>query len=283
MFTVLKQDGYTEAYDREKLRASLKRSGVSTWLIDDITHAVEKKFSKRNKITTEKVYAFVREKLQKKSKNAIPRYTMKRSLLTLGPTGFPFEQFLAKVFQARGYQTRIGQVLQGKCVPHEMDIVAWDDHELLYIEVKFHNQLKVRSDTKTALYIKARLDDVIETPFNQPGAPKKMTQGILITNTKFTATALTYGKCAGIDMISFDYPEKGNLYDLIEETGLHPLTCLSELSKSQKQSLLDSGVVTCKLLAEEPEHLERLNLNAAKKGKILEEVKLVCTQNQNYE
>ncbi len=279
MFSVLKQDGLTEQYSREKLRESLKMAHVAVWLIDDIAHAVEKRFLGKKDIPTEKVYEFVRIKLQKKSKRAVPRYTVKRSLLTLGPTGFPFEQFLAKVFEAKGYKTRVGQILQGSCVTHEMDVIAWDEHELLCAEVKFHNQLKIRSDTKTALYIKARLDDLADTAFNYPGAPKKMTQGLLITNTKFTSSALKYGVCAGIDMISFDHPKKGNLYDLIEETGLHPLTCLTELSKGYKKELLNKGVVTCKVLADEPEHLDNLKMGSQKKKRILDEVNAICYHN----
>ncbi len=276
MFTVVKQDGEQEEFSRDKLRESLRRSGVATWLVDEIAHAVEEKFARKKRVPTEKLYTFVRQKLQKKSKKAIPRYTIKRSLLTLGPTGFPFENFLAKVFEAKGYQTRTGQMLQGNCVPHEMDIVAWDEHELLCIEVKFHNQLKIRSDTKTALYIKARMDDLADTKFSYPGSLDKMTQGVLITNTKFTSNALKYGLCAGIDMMSFDYPPKGNLYDLIEETGLHPLTCLTELSKSHKKTLLDKGVVTCKVLADDPKLLDKLNINQQKKDKVLDEVNAIC-------
>lgn len=281
MFTVLKQNGVQEDYSRDKLRESLRKSHIGSWLADEITHEVEIKFSKNKKVPTEKIYAFVRQRLEKKSKNAVPRYTLRRSLFTLGPTGFPFEQFLAKVFEAKGYQTRTGQVLQGKCVTHEVDVVAWDEHELLLIEVKFHNQLKVRSDTKTALYVKARLDDLAETEFHFPGAPKKMTQGVLVTNTKFTSNALKYGRCAGIDMMSFDYPEKGNLYDLIDETGLHPLTSLTELSNTHKQSLMSKGIVTCKILAEDPRLLDRLNLNHKKKERVLDEVNAICYYTDN--
>jgi len=276
MFSVIKQKGEQEEFNREKLRESLRRSGVATWLVDEITHDVESKFARKKKVPTEKLYAFVRQRLQKKSKNAIPRYTIKRSLLTLGPTGFPFEQFFSKLLEAKGYQTRVGQVLQGKCVTHEMDVVAWDDHELLFIEVKFHNQLKLRSDTKTALYIKARMDDLVDTELSYTGGIKKMTQGVLVTNTKFTSSALKFGLCAGIDMMSFDYPSKGNLYDLIEETGLHPLTCLTELPKSHKKTLIDSGIITCKILAEDPKILDRLNMNPQKKEKILDEVNAIC-------
>ena len=283
MITVIKQDGDQEEFSRKKLRESLRRSGVSEWLIDEIAHEAEKKFARKKKIPTEKIYAFVRQRLQKKSKRSLPRYTVKRSLLTLGPTGFPFEQFLAKIFEAKGFRTRTGQIIQGACVPHEVDVVAWDEHVLMFIEVKFHNRLKLRSDTKTALYIKARIDDLAQTRSTFPGSPSKMTQGVLVTNTKFTSTALKYGLCAGLDMISFDFPKKGNLYDLIDETGLHPLTCLTELSKGHKKALLDQGVVTCKILAEDPKLLDRLNMNPQKQERILDEVNAICYHNEHDE
>jgi len=66
MFTVTKQNGEQEDFSREKLRMSLRRSGVATWLVDEIIHEVEGKFARKKKLPTDKLYAFVREKLQKK-------------------------------------------------------------------------------------------------------------------------------------------------------------------------------------------------------------------------
>jgi len=120
------------------------------------------------------------------------------------------------------------------------------------------------------------MDDLVDTELSYTGPVKKMTQGVLITNTKFTSSALKFGLCAGIDMMSFDYPAKGNLYDLIEETGLHPLTCLNELSKGHKKTLLDNGVITCKILADDPKLLDRLNLNRNRRKRVLDEINAIC-------
>ena len=35
----------------------------------------------------------------------------------------PFEAYLAELFEREGYKTKIDQIVQGKCVEHEVDVV----------------------------------------------------------------------------------------------------------------------------------------------------------------
>ena len=271
---VTKQDGSIEDFDREMFRKSLIRARVPVILIEDIYLKIEKKFS--GNVSTTKIYNFVSKTLKKQHKHSLPRYTTKRSLLTLGPSGFPFEMFLAKVFEAKGYTTSVGVHLKGKCVNHEVDIVARNEHQLLLAEVKFHNKTSFKTDTKVALYIKARWDDLADTKFVNEGGPEKMTRGMIITNTKFTNNAKKYGHCSGIDMISFDYPKNGNLYDMIDETGLHPVTCLANLTKTQKEEIMNNGIVTCNDLMDDELVMNTLRLSGAKRKKLLDEIQSVC-------
>ena len=70
------------------------------------------------------------------------------------------EKYIAKIFQAWGYETLTDQTILGNCVSHEIDIIAWNNEKLIMVEAKFHNELGTKSDVKIALYIKARFEDL---------------------------------------------------------------------------------------------------------------------------
>ena len=44
--------------------------------------------------------------------------------MDLGPTGYPFEDYVAEILKTEGYQTQVRQVLEGNCVSHEIDVIA---------------------------------------------------------------------------------------------------------------------------------------------------------------
>jgi len=271
---IIKSDGKQEPFDQEKLRKSLARAHVSTFLIEDILLAVRKKL--RNNMTTSQIYTMAFKMLHRKNDRSAYRYSIKRSLLSLGPTGFPFEKFLGAILEKKGYHVEIGKIVSGECINHEVDIIAYNTHNLVIAEVKFHNDLSTKTDTKVGLYVKARFDDLKRTVFDYKDAPVTMTKGMVITNTKFTHNVIKYAKCVGVEMIGWDYPQNGNLYDMIEETNLHPLTCLLELPSAHKKILLDKGIVACKSLEQDKKLLDSLSLSSKKKDLILKEVKNVC-------
>ena len=53
-----------------------------------------------------------------------------------------------EIFKAEGYTTIIDQLVQGKCVEHEVDVVAWMEKELIMVEAKFHTDFNLKSDLK---------------------------------------------------------------------------------------------------------------------------------------
>jgi CYTH domain-containing protein len=271
---ITKSNGDQEVFAPEKLEKSLAKANVSIFLIEDILRVVRKKI--RKGMTTSQIYEMAFKMLHKKNQRSAYRYSIKRSLLSLGPTGFPFENFLGSILEKKGYHVEVGKIIQGECIEHEVDIIAHNTHNLIIAEVKFHNDLASKTDTKVGLYVKARFDDLKRTLFDYKDAPITMTKGMIITNTKFTHNVIKYAQCVGIDLIGWDYPQNGNLYDMIEETNLHPLTCLVELPKAHKQILLDKGVIACKSLERDTKLLDSLGLSAKKKHLILEEIKNVC-------
>ena len=100
----------------------------------------------------------------------------------------------------------------------------------------------------------------------------------LITNTKFTDTAIAYAKCVGLSLISFSYPAGGSLHDLMERHSLYPVTALTTLSTAEKARLLASGVVVARSLLERPELLRSAGIAGTKHKKVCEEIGALCVR-----
>lgn len=267
---VLKADGTKEPFNEKKLEISLKKAGASTKATRDIINHVYGHL--KQDITTHNIYKHAFELLHKEERPIAIKYSLKKAISELGPSGFPFEDFVAEIFRQKGFEAETGRIVKGFCVEHEIDVVAWNEKELIMVEAKFHNEGGTKSDLKVILYVKARFDDLRKMKFNY-GRERELDEAWLVTNTKFTSTAIEYGSCqGGIRMIGWNYPPIGNLHDLILESKLHPLTCLVSLNGREKKVLLDQGIVLCKTLIENPDLLKALGLSDDSAKKVVEEI-----------
>lgn len=254
---IIKADGTREEFHSEKLLDSLTRSGASNEVRDKIVHHIGREIE--DGMSTRAIYRHAFELLHKFETPVAARYSLKRAIADLGPSGFPFEKFVAEIFKAKGYETLTDQIVNGQCVEHEMDVVAWNENKLIMAEAKFHNELGLKSDLKVALYVKARFDDLKNKEFVY-GSKRHLDDGLLITNTNFTVKAIQYSECAGVRLIGWNYPRVGNLHDMIEDASLHPITCLTTLSNTEKKNLMEKGVVLCKNIRDNDEPLIAVGL-----------------------
>ncbi|MBI4100718.1 restriction endonuclease [Candidatus Microgenomates bacterium] len=236
---VVKASGEIEPFSEEKVRASLRRAGADNNLTSQLVSHVKGELY--NGIPTKVIYSHIFDLLRKEKSRLSSRYNLKEAIMQLGPTGFPFEKFVAGILGFSGYSCEVGKIVRGKCVAHEIDVAAQKDNERLMIECKYHNQPGAKTDIKTALYVYARFLDVQES-FNQ---------GWLVTNTKATTDARVYAECVGLKLISWDWPPENSLRFLIEKSGLHPITALNFLDEGEKKDLLAKGVVFQKDLPRE--------------------------------
>ncbi len=276
MHYILKTDGTKEPFDPAKLKYSLEKAGASAISSQEITRAIDAWLVKP--ATTNAIYkkAFVLLRKRKSEAPALLHYSLRRSIAEFGPTGFPFEKFIAQIFRKKGFTVETGRMVQGKCVDHEVDVVAWNDKELSLSEVKFHSEVGAKSDLKVALYIDARFEDLKDAEVEVGGMKRKMTQGLLITNTKFTQKAIQYGGCAGVGMIGWNYPTQGNLHDLISETKIHPVTCLPSLTSAEKQLIIAQGIVDCATLSQRHDIYNLIPSLQAKKKRIMDDINFFC-------
>ena len=271
---VQKMSGLLEPFSAEKLLRSLKKAGASDETAADVTRYIVAGLAPGE--TTQHIYrkAFG---LLKKQKNALAaRYKLKRAILELGPSGYPFEQFVGEVFRKQGYLVQVGILVQGRCVTHEVDVIAQKGDQYFLMECKFHNRPGEASDVKTALYVNARFHDIRQTLKTLPDLKALQHQMWLVTNTHFTTDALTYGSCAGMQLLSWSYPAGNGLKELIERNEVYPVTTLTTLTQEEKQRLLAARIVLVADLVHNPKLLAKAGLKASREKVVLQEAHALC-------
>jgi hypothetical protein len=269
---IVKANGEKELFRPEKLEQSLTRSGANREAVETVVDGVMRRL--RDGMPTGEIYrmAFTLLNKEKKVKTAF-RYSLRRAVSELGPTGFTFEKFVAEIFKTQGYEAVTNQIVRGYCVDHEVDVVAWNEKELIMVEAKFHNDLGMKSDLKVALYIKARFEDLGKMTFDSYGGKgRKLTDGWLVTNTKFTQAAIEYGMCQNLKMVGWNFPPIANLHNMIEMANAVPITILTTISNMEKQNLIARGIVLCRQI-NNPEQLLHAGVNKSRIDKIMDELK----------
>jgi hypothetical protein len=266
MLNVTKASGQKEPFDENKLRLSIQRANISPELINQVISDVKSKLYEG--IKTSEIYNFVDDFLDISIHPFSPaRYSLKQAIMNMGPTGYPFEDYISEILKTEGYKTIVRQTFQGKCVSHEVDIVAEINNIKFMIECKFHNKPGTKSQIHVSLYTKARFDDLKKI--------NSFDQAWLITNTKLTSDALAYAQCENIKVLSWNYPPDNNFVDLIEKHKLQPITNLKCLSVTQQQQLLQKHACLVKNIYQNPGLLDPLGLPKEKREQVLAEAKYI--------
>jgi len=271
---VTKMSGDQVLFDEEKLKRSLRRSRADEDVIAEVITKVKTELY--DSMPTKDIYKLAFSYLKKHSTFSASRYKLKSAILELGPSGFPFEKYIAELLKFKNYTTQVGTIVQGHCVSHEIDIFAEKEDHHLIIECKFHGDQRRFCDIKVPLYIYSRFKDVETKLKEKHTGLKKTYHGGLVTNTRFSSDALQYGTCMGMFLLSWDYPLNKSLKMLIDQSGLHPITSLLTLTKNEKDQLLMSGTVLCRDLVNEQKKLGQINISESRIRKILEEVRSIC-------
>lgn len=272
--TIIKASGEREPWDQAKLIASLRASRASEALAADIAQHVEQDL--RDGMRTTDIYQHAFELLRRTNPPVAAEYSLKRALMQLGPSGFPFERFIAEMLSAEGYRTSVGVMVQGACVEHEIDVIAEKSAERIMVEAKYHNSAENRSDVKVALYVHARFDDIRKRLESSAAGVGVFTKAWLITNTSFTSQAIRYAECVGLSLTGWNYPKGHTLQDLVQRTQTHPITCLTTLSDAHKRELLESGVVLCRDIVKDQSALAKMGINKSRISDIVTEGVALC-------
>lgn len=271
---VTKASGERSHYDRDKLIQSLHRSGASDSSIEAVVADVES--SLVDGMSTHKIYRRAFQLLKKSSVVAASQYKLKSAVMELGPSGYPFEQFVGALFRATGWTTNVGIIMPGMCVNHEVDVFAKKAGLIRFTECKFRNMAGSKVDVKVPMYVNSRVRDLIARySKDHPDESVVGYQGWVVTNSKFTADAERYGECEGMHLLSWDYPLGQGLLELIRSTGLLPITVLHSLSNKQKEAILAKEVVICKDFYEKLDILAEIGVESAVRNRVIEELRAV--------
>lgn len=241
--TITKASGEQEHFDESKLVKSLAKTGLS---VDVASQTVD--YLKRHLktgITTKDIHEHISSYLKENAPvNNYYNYGLKRAIMDLGPSGHPFETIVSDVLSEYGYKTEVGVIVLGKCVTHEIDVVAKKEYKQFFIECKFHNSPGVKTDVQVALYTYARFLD-IKSAMEQSHGTNITYYPWLITNTKVTSEVFDYASCVGLELTSWLDPQGHGMSDLIMSAGLHPVTLAYQIPRSKINRLLERGIVTC--------------------------------------
>ncbi len=270
---ITKADGTREAFDNHKLLASLARAGADRTSAREISDLVAEELF--DGITTQEIYRRAFARLREQRRGIAARYSLKRAVWDFGPSGFPFETYVAALLRAEGWEAATDKIVRGACVEHEVDVVAKKGTEHLYVEAKFHNSPGFKTDLKTALYVKARMDDIRAS--SKAKGEKGLVRGLLVTNTKFTSHASNYAACAGLELLSWEQPNGHTLHDRIDAVGLYPITALTTLSRREKMLLLEKRIVLCSDLIHNTRALAEAGVSGQKATAALEEAGTLCS------
>ena len=267
---ITKADGEEEIFDPSKLDASLARAGAGSDMRGRVIAHVMREL--KQGMTTDQIYRHAFEILRREESAPVAaRYSIKRAVFALGPSGFPFEQFLAEILRAHGWTCRTGAALNGHCAPHEVDVLAHKNGKRVGIEAKFHNDAGGKTDIKDALYVHARYEDLKKATEES----SRVDEGWLVTNTTFTHNAIRYAQCSNLTLLGWDYPNEHGLVRMIEEAKVHPLTCLTTLTEGEKRQLLDNKIVLCKSV-QSGHLLQEYGIRPGRVPQVMEEARRLC-------
>lgn len=271
---IIKHSGNIVDFSSLKLKKSLLNSGASALDADIILEAIEKEI--HDGVSTKQIYKQAFALLKKARNSHAARYNIKEAIRLLGPAGFFFEKYIARLFEAENHEVKTNLTLYGKCISHEIDILAKKDGVIAMIECKFHMGKDASSDVKVPMYILSRFNDLKDKNHSVFNSHDMISKCWIVTNNRFTSDAIEFARCSQLNLMSWDFPEKDNIRTKINAHHLYPVTCLTSLSLAEKEKLLISDVILAKEIISNAECLEKIGISSSRIKNIMKEASELC-------
>lgn len=269
-----KYNGDIEPFQVEKLKTSLRRSKASEEEINAIVaHIMPTLF---NGIASKEIYKKAFSLLKKYNRTSASKYSLKRAIFDLGPTGYPFERLISALLRHKGFETEVGVILQGECVTHEVDVLAKKDGISYAVECKFHSSQNLISNVRVPLYINSRFIDIQNYWNKDPEKAAHLKQGWLVTNTRFSTDAIAYAKCVGLQLLSWNYPENNGIKHNVDAYTLYPITTLTTLTKHEKDQLIEKDIILTIELFDDADALKEIGISKTRIKRVLNEILHLC-------
>jgi len=271
---IVKHSGSIVDFNRDKLKSSLLKSGANKNVVDNVLQAIEKQIYEG--ISTKKIYKLAFGLLKKNCNANAARYNLRTAIQMLGPAGFFFEKYVARLFLSEGYLAQTNLFLSGRCVGHEVDVVIKKNDWIEMIECKFHPKSETNSDVKVPMYILSRYNDLKDRSHSIFTKKDKISGCWIVTNNRFTSDAMAFAQCSGLKLLSWDYPQKESLRVRIDEGQLYPVTCLTTLTLAEKDKLLMRDVILAKETVNNVKLLEEIGLSPIRIKNVMKEASELC-------
>jgi len=244
MVFVTKFDGRKQPFDRRKVMNTCLRMHASQEQAKAVADKIERKIY--DGIPTKKILQMVFSYLQEFRPEVKHRIDLREAISRFRPKP-DFEIFVALLLREYGYSVVGSQLLEGRCVTHEIDGIAIKDSEVILVEAKHHFQSHTYTGIDICLETQARLEDLREG-FAEGKHKLNFTKALMVCNTKFSDHAIQYAKCMGIEYLGWKAPREAGLEKMIEEKKFYPITLLKNLDVETEQKLADNNILTLKQL-----------------------------------
>ncbi len=271
MIRVRKADGRLEPYDEAKVLRTALYLGLERADAERIEREISEKVY--DGIPTSEILSMIRG-LAEEVRPELSRTTDLREAISAMRPKPDFEEYARIVLREAGYLVEPGRVLEGRCVSHEIDGIAFRGDEVFMVEVKHHFNHHTYTGLGTILELWAALEDLREG-YRLGFHPYSFTSAILVCNTKISQHAEQYARCKGIMYMGWRYPRAFALSDIVSSKRIYPVTMLKELPAEKIAKLGDRGIVALsqltRLRVEELARIMETNTEEAEQIKELAE------------
>lgn len=271
MLQVRKFSGDLVPFEADKLLKSLLKSGASPreaqFIFDQVIKSVDEGTS------TKLIYKIAHRELKKMSGAHATRYNIKQGLLALGPTGYVFEQFIARLFAQMGFKVQTNIIVKGACVSHEIDVFLEKDAHQGFIECKFSNRDNAKVDVKVPLYVKARWDDVRQCTLADNNTVKMAYSSCwLVSNQRFSADAKNYAACIGMQWLGWDKDAANSLAFYVDKFKTYPITSLTTLTQAEKMKAIEARIICVQDVVSNWVIFDKMKLSKSRLRKLEDEI-----------
>ena len=242
---VNKANGKKQLFEKEKIEKTCLRMGATHEIARIVANKIEEQVY--NCIETRKILGMIFNELSK-HKPSVKYQTCLRKGLSLMKPKPDFEHFVHILLNKYGYEVSPNQIIQGRCIDHEIDALATKDGKTTLVEVKHHYNYHTPTGLDESRIVRAVFEDITEG-FEAGLNNLDISRSMIICNTKFSEHAKRYAECRGIQKIGWSSPSDRSLQDMIEEKRLYPIHCLKGLSTKSKEKLTATGIILVSQLA----------------------------------
>jgi Holliday junction resolvase-like predicted endonuclease len=244
---VTKYDGTKQPFSKQKIVKTCIRMGATPEQAKEIADQIENKLY--NGIPTRRILQMIYNRL-KKHKPKMKLQTDLRRSLSLLRSAPDFERYVQLLLKEHGYDVMPNQIIQGRCVTHEVDAIATKNNKTCFVEVKHHFKYHTPTSLDVSRIARAVYEDVTEG-YTLGKNNLKIDYAMIVCNTKLSEHAKKYANCRNIQHIAWSTATNQDLQTLIETKKLYPVTFLKQVNTNTRDRLTANGIVMLKQLTQQ--------------------------------